>query len=261
MMNYDRKAEIEHQRDYKVVKANVLIQRAKTDLKLPELKAFAYILSKVKFSDKEGQEYIFYIKDYCQVCGLDYNNGGNYKHIKSTLEKLRDTSFWLIDDYGRETTLGWLSKATINKGSGKVTVKLDAEIEKYVIGLDANFTQYPLLCTLPMQSKYSFRIYELLKSYAFTGGHTFDIDDLKCKLFATGYSNFKDFKRKVIEPAVKEINVFTDIEVSWDIIRKGKKYIKVKFYITQRDSREQIKALFRANDEIERQISTEEYYK
>ncbi len=260
-MGSDRRLEIIQQRDYKVVKANEIIQRAKTDLGLPELKAFAYILSKVKPTDKEGQEYIFSIKDYCQVCGIDYKNGGNYDHIKKTLKKLRDTSFWLVDESGQETTVGWLGKAKINKGSGKIAVKLDEDIEKYVIGLFENYTQYSLLCTLPMKSNYSFRIYELLKSYAFTGCHTFDIDDLKIKLFATGYENFKDFRRKVIEVAVREINEYTDIEVSWEPITKGKKVIQVKFYITQRDAWGQVKALDRATDEIEGQMTLDDYYK
>ena len=262
-MNYERHIDILQQRDYKVVKANEIIQRAKTDLGLPELKAFAYILSKVKPTDKEGQEYIFSVKDYCQVCGLDFKNGGNYDHIKKVLKKLRDTSFWLVNESGQETTVGWLGKAKINKGSGKITVKLDEDIEKYVIGLFENYTQYSLLCTLPMKSNYSFRIYELLKSYAFTGSHTFDIDDLKSKLFATGYVNFKDFRRKVIEVAVREINEYTDIEVTWEPITRGKKVIQVQFNITQRDSWGQSIALSKANEEIEGQMSLnlEEYYK
>ena len=96
---------IYEQRSYKVVKANEIVQKARYDLNITELKAFAYILSKVKPGDKEGQEYTFNVKEYCQVCGIDWKNGGNYAYIKTTLKGLRDKSFWLLDETGRESTV------------------------------------------------------------------------------------------------------------------------------------------------------------
>lgn len=260
-MNYDNKTEITTQRDYKVVKANEIIQRARYDLNITELKALAYIFSKIKPNDTQLQEYTFSVKEYCQVCGIDYKNGGNYKAIKNTLKALRDKSFWVVEEDGKEVLIGWLQKARISKGSGKIEVKLDDDLQKYVIGLFDNFTQYELLSTLPMKSNYSFRIYELLKSYAFTKQHTFDLDDLKRQLAAENYINFKDFRKKVIEVAVKEINLYTDIEISWQPVTKGKKVIQIVFFITQRDTWGRIEAQFRATDQIEGQLSFDDYYK
>lgn len=250
-MNYNNKIDIAKQREYKVVKANELIQSARYDLNIIELKALAYIFSKVKPIDKELQEYTFSIKEYCQVCGIDYKNGGNYEYIKNTIKSLRDKSFWLLEENGTEVLIGWLSKARINKGSGKITVKLDEDLHKYVIGLFANYTQYELLSTLPMKSNYSFRMYELLKSYAFTKHHTFNIDELKRALAAEHYKNFKDFRKKVIEISVKEINLYTDIEISWEPITKGKKVVQVKFFINQRNTWGKIEAEYRALEQIE----------
>ena len=252
---------IYEQRSYKVVKANEIVQKARYDLNITELKAFAYILSKVKPGDKEGQEYTFNVKEYCQVCGIDWKNGGNYAYIKTTLKGLRDKSFWLLDETGRESTVGWLSKARVNKGSGKITVKLDEDIQKYVIGLFSDFTQYNLLSTLPMKSSYSFRIYELLKSYAYRKAYTFDIDDLKSKLSATTYINFKDFRKKVIEIAVREINEYTDLEVSWQPVTKGRKVVQVTFEIRQRETWGQLEASARAIEEIDGQMSIDDYLK
>lgn len=262
-MDYDNKIEITQQRSYSVVKSNEIIQKARYDLNISELKTLAYIFSKIKPTDKELQDYSFSIKEYCQVCGIDYKNGTNYINIKKSIKALRDKSFWLLDEKGNEVLVGWLSKARINKGSGKITVRLDDDIQKYVIGLFDNFTQYELLSTLPMKSSYSFRIYELLKSYAFTKHHTFDIDDLKLKVAATNYTNFKDFRRYVLEVATKEINLYTDIEISWTPIKKGKKVVQVKFDIKQRDTWGRYLAGARASDQIEGQISLldYEYYK
>lgn len=258
-MNYDNKIEISKQRSYMVVKSNELIQKARYDLNIAELKTLAYIFSKIKPNDKELQDYTFSIKEYCQVCGIDYTNGANYLYIKKSIKSLRDKSFWLMDEKGNEVLVGWLSKARINKGSGKIIVRLDEDIQKYVIGLFDNFTQYELLSTLPMKSSYSFRIYELLKSYAFTKHHTFDIDDLKDKLTATNYVNFKDFRKYVLEIATKEINLYTDIEVSWEPIKKGRKVIQVKFFINQRDQWGIYQTRNNAIGQIEGQISIFDY--
>lgn len=258
-MNYDNKINISIQRDYQVVKANEIIQKARYDLNITELKTFAYIVSKIKPTDEFNQEYIINIKEYCQVCGIDYKNGGNYQFIKKNLKSLRDKSFWLMDENGVETTVGWLQKARINKGSGKIVVKFDEDIQKYVIGLFENFTQYSLLSTLPMKSSYSFRMFELLKSYAFVNEHTFDVQELKKLLGAEHYTNFKDFRKKVIEIAVKEINKYTDIEVSWQPITKGRKVIEVKFFIRTRDTVERLNASGKAVEQIENQISMFDY--
>lgn len=258
-MDFDTKLEISKQRSYSVVKSNEIIQKARYDLTISELKTLAYIFSKIKPNDKEIQDYTFSVKEYCQVCGIDYKNGNNYINIKKNLKSLRDKSFWLIDEKGNEVLVGWLSKARINKGSGKVTVRLDDDIQKYVIGLFDNYTQYELLSTLPMKSNYSFRIYELLKSYAFTKHHTFDIDELKTMLSATNYVNFKDFRKYVLEVATKEINLYTDIEISWQPIKNGKKVVQIYFDIKQRDTWARYEASIAASEQIEGQISIFDY--
>ncbi|MBQ6495515.1 MAG: replication initiation protein, partial [Bacilli bacterium] len=46
----------------------------------------------------------------------------------------------------------------------------------------------------------------------------FDIDDLKNQI-AAPYERFPDFRRYVLEPATREINRYTDIEISWEPIK------------------------------------------
>lgn len=251
--------QIMEQRSFRVVKANEIIQKAKYDLNIKELKALAFIFSKIKPTDTELKEYTISIKDYCMVCGIDYKNGGNYKYIKQTIKALRDKSFWVTDENGNEILIGWLQKAKISRGTGKITVKLDEDLQKYVVGLFKNYTQYELLSTLPMKSNYSFRIYELLKSYAFQKNHIFEIDDLKKQLAAENYINFKDFRKYVLEVATREINSFTDLEVSWEPVREGRKTIQVVFHIKQRDSWGRYLTGINAAEQLDRQYTIYDY--
>ena len=124
-----------------------------------------------------------------------------------------------------------------------------------------NFSEYELLSTLPMQSSYSIRIYELLKSYAFTKSHVFDIADLKRQLSCEHYERFPDFRRKVIEIAVRDINLYTDLEVSWEPIKDGRKITQIRVYIKTKETFERIQAQYKAIDQIEGQMDIEDYYK
>lgn len=259
MKEYNAELEIIEQRDYKVVKANEIIQRARVDLGILELKTFAFILSKVKPNDQQGQEYTFSVQEYCKVCDIDDKNGKNYLNVKKALKTLRDKSFWLIDEDGRESTVGWLSKARIDKRSGKATVKLDEDIQKYIVGWFEQYTQYSLCQVLPMQSQYSFLMFELLKSYSNYKQYVFGLDDLKSRLGATHYTDYRDFKKRVLDIATKEINLYTDLEISWEPISKGRKIIQIKFYISERDKNWGNFRTVKINNQLDGQMNLMDY--
>lgn len=228
--------QLAQERDYRVVKANEIIQKARFDLSLVEQKTFCYAVSKIKPSDIPGTEYTFAINEYCDVCGIKRNSGRTMGEVKDALKRLRDRSFYLVEPDGAYCLIGWLAKVQISPKSGKIRIKFDEDMQKYLMGLYDNYTQYSLLCVLPMRSSYSVRLYELLKSYSgLKQRQEFDIDDLKARI-AAPYDRFPDFRRYALEKAVKEINEFTDIEVSWEPIRRGRKVVKVCFDVKNRKS-------------------------
>lgn len=218
-------------REYRVVKSNDLIQKSRFHLSMQEQKIILYLISKIKPNDMELKEHIFEIKDFCKICGLDKDNGANYKYIKKTLKELRDKSIWVELENGSETTLAWIDKVTMNKRSGAVTVKIDDMMKPYLLQLQERFTQFELLYTLAMKSQYSIRFYELLKSYEYRHSHAFDINELKKILFAETYDRFPDFKRKVLDISMREINEFSDINVTYEIEKEGRRYAKIVFLI------------------------------
>lgn len=236
---------LDNKRLYHVVKGNELVQRSRFELSLPEQKTIAYICSMIKPVDAVDRvkgvpyqlEYEFNIREYCKVCGFDYDNGKNYADIKATLKHLRDKSMWLTMEDGAETLVGWLSRVTINKQSGIVKIRLDDILVPFLFDLGQKFTEYRLIQILGMKSAYSVRIYELLKSYAYQKSKTFNLDELKRKLMVDGiesYNRFPDFRRFVLDIAVKEINKLTDLDVSYETIKKGRKIDKIKFRIEEK---------------------------
>lgn len=239
--NYE--LEILKQQDYKIVKKNEIIQKARNQLSLLQLKTLACILSKVKPNDKPGQTYTFRIKDFCDICGIEYNSGKNYALLKTALKGLRDKSFWMTDEDGKDVLVAWIEKPKIDPRSKKIEVRLDEDISKYIIGWLTEYTQYSLFEVIPMQSRYSFVLFELLKSYAYQKERIFDVDDLKMKIGATKYVNFKDFRKKVLEIATREINTFTEMNISWEPAEtKGRKVTKIKFTMTEKTESEKFRS-------------------
>lgn len=142
------KIQILQHREYVVVKANELIQRSRFELTLQEQKTVAFICSMIKpieTIDKVKNtpfllEYEFNIRDYCKICGIDYNNGKNYSDIKATLKRLSDRSIWL-DDGNSEILVRWLAKVRIYKRSGKILIELDKDLVPFLFDLSQKFTQ------------------------------------------------------------------------------------------------------------------------
>lgn len=95
-----------------------------------------------------------------------------------------------------------------------------------------------------MQSQYSIRLYELLKSYENMNGQIFEVIDLRKLLNLSDevLADWFDFKRFVIERAIKEINKFTDIMVKYEPIKKGRKIFEVKFYVYTKSATDQVMA-------------------
>ena len=237
-------------RGYLVVKSNELVQKSRFNLSLQEQKIILYLISKLRPEDITLKEHIFEIRDFCKVCGLDSDNGANYKYIKKALKALRDRSIWISLADGSETTLAWISAVTIGAKSGAVKIQLDERMKPYLLQLQHNLTSYELLYILAMRSRYSIRLYELLKSYEYRHREVFEIENLKRLLSAENYVRYNDFKRNVLDIATKEINSLSDLNVLYEVIKDGRKYSKIKFFIHEKKCIEERLRAWREIEEI-----------
>jgi len=225
------KKNITELREYKIIKSNDIIQKARFQLSTQEQKIILYLISKIKPTDKEFEGYSFSIVEFCNICGIYLDSGANYSNLKSTIKSLADKSLWVKLENNKQTLVRWINKASILENTGIVEIKLDDDMKPYLLELKNNFTQYELLYTLAMKSQYSIRLYEILKSYEFKKTIIYEIENLKEILLAENYKLFGDFKRRVIDIAITEINNLSDISIRYELIKEGRKYVKIKFVI------------------------------
>jgi len=246
--------ELQEKREYKIVKRNDLIQKSRYNLSTQEQKIILYLISKIKPEDTELKLYEFQIKDFCEVCGIDTTSGKNYALLKDTIKNLTDKSVWVTLDNGDETVVRWIEKPYLNKKSGTIKIKLDKDMKPYLLHLKEKFTKYSLYFTLAMKSRYSIRLYEILKSYQYKNECEFEIEHLKKMLSAETYKLFGHFKEKVLEIAMREINDYGDISVKYELERQGRKFHKIKFKMALKyDIDESIKTFKRIDRVINKQ--------
>jgi len=250
-----KKSDIALLREYKVVKHNNLIQRSRYELSTQEQKIILYLITKIKPGDSELDLYEFNIKDFCEICGIAETNGKNYINLKKTISALTEKVIWVTLDNGKETIVRWIERPYIDRRSGTIEIKLDELMRPYLLELKEHFTTYSLYYTLAMKSKYSIRIYELLKSYENLSEYTFGIDELKKQLSAEKYETYKDFRVNVLDTASKEINDFSDITVTYTVEKKGQKIDKINFRIKpKKDIKERVETF----KKIEKRITPKE---
>lgn len=225
-------------KDYKVVKSNDIIQKAKYELNKNEQKIFCYAVSKIKPDDPTNKEYTIDVKEFCEILGLDYYNGGSGYYFKKLLKGLRDKSFY-IEKNNSSLLVGWLSEVEIVENTAKVKLTFGVKMQEYLINLKKNYTQYDLLCILPMNSGYSIRMFELLRSINGVKGPIFDmsLEEIQDRV-KVSYKKYADFRRRVIEQSVKEINQFTDLKVQWKPIKEGKKIVAIRFLVEHLSEKE-----------------------
>ena len=236
---------LEQQRNNLVVKSNQLIQRTRYSLSEKEQKIILYLISKIMPEDDELKRYTFSLSDFCRICGVDDNpqHGSNYSYVKQCLQNLHDKSFWVKEPDGKERLYSWIKEAEID--GSIITVELDQKLKPFLLQLKGNFTQYELEYTLAMRGKHPIRIYELLKSYAELGGYDISVSDLRSKLMIDekAYPEFKEFKRKVLNNSLREINTYTDLDVSVSTIRTGRCITDLHFTIKKKDYCQRIDAI------------------
>lgn len=255
------KLEIKKERNYIISKSNEIIQRARVDLTLSEIRLLNYVFSLIKPTDTELHEYKIRILDYCALCGITDRSGSNYIYAKKSVKNLADKSFWMMNEEGEEVLIRWVEKAKVDRGKGIIEIRLDNDLKKYVVGLHGNFTQYTMLNTLTMSSTYSIAIYELLKSYSYNHSTiTFRLDELRKHLGCINkYPSFKEFRRNVLEVSRREINLYTDLDITYEKLREGREVTAIKYYITKKAHDEYLETIENNNDMLDGQLTINNY--
>lgn len=218
-----------------VVKDNALIN-ASYNLDLIEQRI---ILLAVAKSRKAGlnlassKRIIIHISDYIDI----YNVKGKsvYENIKGACATLFERQFTYMEKQEKGIRVAksrWVSEVAYNDETSTIDVTFSEAIIPLLNMLEAHFTSYELEKVADLNSKYSVRLYEILIAWRSTGKTPrIALEDIRYRLGLSEneYKTMEAFKRRVLDLATNEINEKTDIQVSYEQHKQGRKIIGFSF--------------------------------
>lgn len=122
-------------------------------------------------------------------------------------------------------TSRWVSQIAYVDNSAAVELIFAPAIIPLVTRLEEQFTSYELKQVSGLNSAYAIRLYELLIAWRSAGKTPIiELSDFRQKLgvLEGEYSRFNNFKVRVLDPAIKQINEHTDITVKVEQHKKGR---------------------------------------
>lgn len=238
-----------------VVKANELIQQSRFSLSLQQQKIILFLISQISPADEDFKVYEFSILEFCRMVNIEVG-GNSYSLIKKAIKDIADKSIWLELVPGKEFLVRWIEEPSIDKTTNRIQLRLNKAMKPYLLQLKRNFTQYELIWTLRFRSKYSIRLYELIKSIHYHElelyTQEFSLEQLKKSLDAESYTEFKAFHNRALKPAVREINQYSDKAVAYELIKRGRSVVGIKFTISTKPVTERLQI----RDQIEKDLGT-----
>lgn len=213
----------------KLMKVHNNLVDARYSLNLVQSKIFAYMVSQVFSNEDKLLPFKGSAADLCTVAGISRN----YERLQQSMDSLHDIKFSLrMDDHVLKF---YMFHRVRYYDSGRIEIQFHEDMEPLLLNLKKNFTTAELEFFLRAKSHASNRFYLICKRYLFKGEYDIGVDDLKKMLLGEGdhtvYKLYADFKKRVLIPAINDINTMTDLKIEYKERKKGKAVAVLVFKI------------------------------
>ena len=219
---------------YWVQKSDPLVLMRSIPFSLGELKILDTYISRINAADDTRRTVIFTKEEYEELMGLTCANyRALEKHTKGMLGKvvelempneeylqfvLFEQARYRKDEYG---------KPIIELTCTSTAKDLFVCIGKY------HYFKYALENVVNLTRKASYLLYLHILTNRYRGEWIISLNELRdtvldCKE-QKSYQEYKIFKNRVLEPAVKEVNKKTDCHFEYEALKRGTRVAKIKF--------------------------------
>lgn len=239
---------------YWVEKSDPVALMRSVPFSLGELKILDTYISRINPADETRRTVIFTKEEYEELMGLtcvDYRT--LQKHTKGMLGKVVELQmpnkdylqFVLFtkahyhkDEYGKP-----IIELTCTEEAKNLFFFIKEDETKY------HYFKYALDNVINLNRKASYLLYLYIRYNRYRGSWDLPLDELRdtvldCKS-QESYKEFKIFKNRILDPAVKEVNTKTDCHFEYEVIKRGRKVAKIRFIY---HSEEQLEGQLSFND-------------
>ena len=221
-----------------IVKDNALIN-ASYSLELTEQRIILLAILKARENKTpHNQELIVTAQSYITAFNVHRNTA--YKTLKSACDTLFDRRF----SYQRYSEKGkveqvksrWVQSVVYAESDSYIKIKFADEVLPLITMLEKHFTSYELQQVASLKSIHAIRLYELLIQYRTVGKLEISLSDLRLKLgIADGkYPTMNNFKARVLDVGIQQINEHSDITVKYEQVKTGRTITGFTFTFKQK---------------------------
>ena len=221
-----------------IVKDNALIN-ASYSLELTEQRIVLLAILKARENKTpHNQELIVTAQSYITAFNVHRNTA--YKTLKTACDNLFDRrfSYQRYSDKGKveQVKSRWVQSVVYAESDSYIKIKFADEVLPLITMLEKHFTSYELQQVANLKSIHAIRLYELLIQYRTVGKLEISLSDLRLKLgIADGkYPTMNNFKARVLDVGIQQINEHSDISVKYEQVKQGRTITGFKFSFKQK---------------------------
>lgn len=169
---------------------------------------------------------------------------GAYKALKQAVMGLFDAKwgYKYLTDKGEQRVRyeRFTQSADYGEGEGTVKFMFSTAIIPMLVELERRFTSYEIEQVAQLSSSYAMRLYEFfmrhLDKKTGTGWLDISLDDLRFRLglLPTEYTKMGNFKARVLDYAIKEVNEHTDLLATYTQKKQGRVIVGFHFEFKQK---------------------------
>lgn len=210
-------------------------------MSLLERRLLLLALAVLRRADTELPYVRIYSSDVRRAFELNHNSL-NTELNDATSKLMTRYAEFLRSSNGSNSKISWVNEIHFTTGKDSevgmayVDIQLHPRMAQYVLQLTGNFFKVPFAVLAQFRSLYSMRLCEILTAESQAGRRReiyFELATLKQTLDCdkASYTNFSNFRRRVLEPARLENAEVGYLDFSYETVKRGQAVIGLQFFV------------------------------
>ena len=192
-------------------------QTSPSNLPVPAQRLFLALLSSID-PNQEGNTFIIKGKDIASLSNLPANVvGQQLQEMSVSADTLRKYTLVIKEDDGNILRVGLISSTKYLRGERAIRVSVDQYLMPYLKKMREQYViSYAAGGPMKFRSEYSICLFDMMNYYLKEGYHYFTLEETR-RMFNIPDGKIKyvsTLNQKVIKPALRDINTYTNLRVS-----------------------------------------------
>jgi plasmid replication initiation protein len=168
------------------------------------------------------------------ILGRDFTLGRNYEDIRKAVHRLIKKDVEVRGEGNNFRVYSIFAMCGLENGN--LIAGFHPDLKPLFLNLKKRFTLYQARDIMILPTVYSQKMFMLLKSWAGLPDITIPIERLHYILDTPDSlrKNFKDFRRRVLEPAYNDITTSTSLIFEWTPVKLGRAVNAVRFIFSEK---------------------------